>query len=503
VAETEPQPENSAAAIELAKCIADAAYFCHNFGIIDDTQNHGKGGGVMPFHLWPAQVRVMWLMMTQRLLIILKARQLGISWLCCSYALWLCLFQPGKMVLCFSQGQTEANELIRRILALYERLPEWMLAAVPKLVKETTEILEWDNGSRVRSLPATQKAGRSLTASLVILDEAAFLAWARQLYTALKPTVDGGGQLIVLSTANGLGNLFHQLWTRAIKKVNTFQTVFLPWWSRPQRTRVWYNAQLGEYTDPAMVKQEYPANANEAFVSTGRVRFQATWIEAQASNVEMPQISIEALPDVLKDMPGLLVYKMPETGRKYIIAADVAEGKVTDGAATGDYDAAVILDQETWEEVASLHGHWEPDVYAEFLIVLSGVYNDCGVLPERNNHGHAVLTAFKLLGFKRVLNGLDGHPGWHTNTKTKPQMIGTLAEALRDKLILVRTPAALDEMQIYAIKDDGSTGAPGGYFDDYVMAYAVALEGLRMPTESTAPAIPLTQLIVGVRRVRE
>jgi len=499
VAEAEPQPDESGArAIELAKCLADCAYFCHNYGVIDDTQNHGEGGGTMPFHLWPAQVRVMWLMMTQRLLIILKARQLGISWLCCMYALWLCLFQPGKMVLCFSQGQTEANELIRRILALYERLPEWMLEAVPKLVKDTTEMLEWDNGSRVRSLPATQKAGRSLTASLVILDEAAFLAWARQLYTALKPTIDGGGQLIILSTANGLGNLFHQLWTRAVKKLNTFTTIFLPWWSRPARTRAWYNAQLGEYTDPTMVKQEYPANANEAFVSSGRVRFPAVWIEKQAENVDKPSLAVDLLPDVLRDMEGLLLYKLPEKGRRYIIAGDVATGKET-----RDYEAAVIVDMETWEEVGCLHGHWEPDIYAEHLIALSGVYNDAEVLIERNNPGLAVLTAFKLLGFKRVMNGPDGKPGFYTTAKTKPMIIGFLAEALREKQIAVHTPAALDEMQIYAYGDDGSTNAPEGYHDDLVMCWAIAMYALRTPTESETPAIPITELIVGVRRARE
>ena len=157
-------------AIEYAKCAADAAYACDSYGLIDDSQGHGDGAGTMPFRLWPAQVRVMWALQVQRLVLILKARQLGISWICCWYALWLCFWQPGKVVLLFSKGQNEANELIRRITALYQRLPDWMRDAGPQLIKDNTEELGWDNGSMIRSLPASPGAGRSFTASLVILD---------------------------------------------------------------------------------------------------------------------------------------------------------------------------------------------------------------------------------------------------------------------------------------------------------------------------------------------
>ncbi len=473
--------------MELAKCSADAAYFCDNFGIIDDAQGHGEGGGTMAFRLWVAQTWVMWLLMTERLLIILKARQLGISWLCCAYALWLCLFAPGKMVLCFSRGQGEANELIRRIKALYDRLPDWMREALPKLVKDNTEELEWKNGSRVHSLPATKSAGRSYTASLVIMDEAAFLMWAGALYTALKPTIDAGGQLIILSTANGLGNLFHLLWTRAIGKLNAFKTIFLPWWSRPGRTQAWYRAMVAEATDPAKVKQEYPATAQEAFIASGRNRFQSAWTHAQAENIREPLPEAE-LPESLRSLTAraatgynqLLVYSLPVKGRKYTLAADVAEG-----LEKGDFSGAVILDEETWEEVACLHGHWEPDQFGVHLGEIGALYNSARVAVERNNHGHTVLARLKNDRYPNIAEGPDERPGWLSNLKTKPQSIDTLAEVLRDRLVTVRTQMALDEMQIYEVKENGSTGAPEGYFDDLVMAWAIVVSVLRRPAAVT------------------
>ncbi len=428
----------------------------------------------MPFKLWPAQVQVLWALMTTRLVIILKARQLGISWICCWYALWLCLFQPGKVVLLFSKGQAEANELLRRIMALYERLPQWLRDAAPALTKCNTSEAAWSNGSRVLSLPASQHAGSGYTASLVILDEAAKLQFADGLFAALKPTIDAGGQLIVLSTAAGIGNLFHRLWTRAVGGLNAFTAIFLPWWSRPGRDQIWYAAQLAEYPDPAIVKQEYPASANEAFLVSGRVRFPQEWIARQAANVKagLPR---DEWPKPLQGITGLTLYTLPQPGRRYVIGADVAEG-----LEHGDYSAAALIDAESWEEVAHLHGHWEPDEYAAKLLDLATIYS-APIGVERNNHGHAVLVTLRsLIAQKRIQNvrvayGHDSRPGWLTNAQTKPISIDGLAVALRDNLAKVRTQAALDEMQIYRVGSNGATSAPPGYYDDRVMAWAIAI----------------------------
>lgn len=443
--------------------------------MIDDAQGYGDGGGTMPFRLWPAQCKLLWTLMGERLVLILKARQLGISWLCCSYALWLCLFHPGKVVLLFSQGEMEAVELLRRIKALYDRLPAWLRAKLPELERDNTTELKWANGSHARSLPASQKAGRSLTASLAILDEAAFLQWGDRLYTAMKPTIDGGGQLVVLSTANGIGNLFHRLWTKAVQGLNSFKTEFLAWWERPGRDSLWYAARVAEATDPNLVKQEYPATATEAFLVSGRTRFASEWIEAQAANVR-PGLPRSEWPEALRWMDGLTVYVLP-TGRSSVIGADVAEG-----LEHGDFSDGALLDRDTWEELAVLHGHWEPDEFARRLNALSEVY-EAMIAVERNNHGHAVLSMLRSLGCPRIGIGHDDRQGWLSNVQTKPQSIDILATALRDELIVIHTEAALDELRIYRVMADGKTGAPEGYHDDRVMSRAIGLAYIQWAAE--------------------
>ena len=64
--------------VEWLKCDADAAYFLDSYGWIDDPQGDGASATVR-FRLWPAQVQTMWQLMLHRLIVILKARQLGIS----------------------------------------------------------------------------------------------------------------------------------------------------------------------------------------------------------------------------------------------------------------------------------------------------------------------------------------------------------------------------------------------------------------------------------------
>lgn len=449
----------------------------------------------MPFHLWPAQVGVMWDFLTQRLVLILKARQLGISWISCAYALWLCLFHRGKVVLLFSKGLSEANELLRRVRVLYERLPEWMKASLPKLEgRNNTRVMEWANGSRVESHPATQSAGRSLTASLVILDEAAFLKWATALYTALKPTIDAGGQIIVLSTANGVGNLFHRLWTKAAQKSNKFWSIFLPWWIRPGRDAQWYADVVAEADDPGLVPQEYPATASEAFVATGRVRFKGAWIHRLAERIlNAPPVALEdeALPESLRwvsestlygKFSGLSVYELPQPGARYILAADPAEGKED-----GDYSAGTlvrVMPSGKLREVALLHGHFEPGEFGNYLAVIGEAY-DAELVVERNNHGHAVLLALALwndgAGYHKVICGPDGFPGWLSNKVTKPLAIDALAEFLRDDALEVRSAGALDEMQVYSILTGGKTGAPAGYHDDLVTDWSLLAIIARFP----------------------
>lgn len=220
---------------------------------------------LVPFTFWPAQHEVAATMERERLIVILKARQLGISWLVCLFALRLCTLWPGQPVLALSRGQMEADELVHRISVMHREHSD-RVQVLPRLTKDNTADLEWDNGSTVVSLAATKDAGRGFTGSLVILDEWAFMKWPRATLAAVKPTIDAGGRLIIISSADGKGSAYNQFWNAAKAGQNGYVSIFLPWSTRPERGHGWRDEKIREAAgDRSEVVREYPENDIEAF----------------------------------------------------------------------------------------------------------------------------------------------------------------------------------------------------------------------------------------------
>ena len=231
---------------------------------------------VVPFELWPAQVEVLHAMRDHDMLLILKARQLGISWLACAFIEQLCTLRDNQQVLVLSRAQREADQMIDRIAFLHNQHAD--RDKLPKLVKENTRELAWDNGSGVLSLPATKNAGRSFTASLVVLDEWAFMAASGELLGAIKPVIDAGGKLFIISSADGNGTLYHQFWEAAASGESGYKPIFLPWSARPERDADWYARKLAEANgDTSTVLREYPTNADEAFTNAVGVVYEGAW----------------------------------------------------------------------------------------------------------------------------------------------------------------------------------------------------------------------------------
>lgn len=294
---------------EWSACEKSSYHFINEHVVIDEPHSVGEaslGIVTVPFKLWPAQVEALARMLSDKLIIFLKARQIGVTWLACAYGLWLCLTRAGRVVLLFSKTEDDAYELVRRFRIMYTRLPEWM-REIRKLTTDNEGELEWGNNSRVISRAATKGAGRSFTCSLAILDEFAFMAWGREIYTALKPTIDGGGQLFIISTANGEDNLFHSLWNDAKNLLNNFKAIFLSWRARPTRTDEWRAQVAREALSTALDRQEYPESDLEAFQSTGG--------ESYLPNMELWARLKEDLPALHAREP-LIVAGDAATGRK-------------------------------------------------------------------------------------------------------------------------------------------------------------------------------------------
>jgi len=217
--------------------------------------------------------------------LVLKARQIGITWLGTGYALWKLLAHPGTRALIVSINEDEAIKVVCRLYDMYRSLPEHLrfgsLITKPARDARPSTLIEFTfpDGriSSVIGLPSTRRAGHGETATIVLLDEFARHEYARESWKSTFPTADNGGQIIVISTANGIsneqtgeGNFFHHLYVNAENYGVDVQ--FLPWDLHPDRDEAWYerNARALPAVDRA---EQFPRSPDDAFINTGQCWF--------------------------------------------------------------------------------------------------------------------------------------------------------------------------------------------------------------------------------------
>lgn len=456
---------------EWLKCESSAVYFIHNYCRILDA----VATKWVEFELWPAQYSTLKDMEDNLLVVILKARQLGLTWLVLSYILWKMLYRPAQTALLFSRREDEAIYLLKyRLKGMYKRLPDWMQAY--KSIVDSQHEWHLDNGSVAYAFPTT--AGDSYTASIVMVDEADLIADLPALMNAVKPTIDAGGQMILLSRANKEepNSAFKQYYRAAKAGDNSWKAIFLPWNVRPSRTVEWYEDQkIDVLTRTGAIDdlwQQYPETDVEALApKVISKRIPPQWLSA--NYVEYKGMKAPGAPTI----PSLRVYQEPIKDLEYIIGADPAEGNPT-----SDDSSCVVLDKMSGEEVATFSGKFEPTAFAQYVEMLGVWYNKAELMVERNNHGHTVVAWFREHSKLVLLKGQDGDYGWATSGKSKAQIYTTAAEVFRDSRTTLHTFETY--MQLASI--DGSTlKAPKGGFDDRAMAYVLALQAMNMPQYMT------------------
>lgn len=245
----------------------DCEYFIENYVFIEDRDTKELA---VPFHLWDGQKSALKAFQDERLNIVLKARQLGLTWLTLAYAVWCMVYKPGYMVVALSKKDDDAKELVRRVSFILRHMPDR-----PTVYATTTQVTIGHKGgedSVFKSFTAAPDSGRSFTANLVILDEWAFQQWARDIWTAAYPTINRptGGKLIGLSTIER-GSLFEDIWIASKEGLNTFNRIFLGWTTDPRRTKEWYAQTKKDLGDSTLA--EYPETEEEAFLVPGGAYF--------------------------------------------------------------------------------------------------------------------------------------------------------------------------------------------------------------------------------------
>ena len=455
---------------EYLKCASDPAHFMKKYCHIQHPQR-----GRILFNLYPFQEKTLRLFRDNPYSIVLKSRQLGISTLAASYSLWLMLFQKDKTVLCIATKQETAKNIVTKIRFAYQSLPPWLKI---KTVEDNRLSLKFKNESRVLAASSAADSARGFSSYLLVMDECAFIENAEEVWTSAQQTMATGGRAILLSTPNGVGNFFHQMWVDAESKKNTFKTIRLKWDKHPERDQSWRDKQTAE-----LGIKRASQECDTEFLSSGNTVVDTAIIEHYRHNKCKQPVEMRGGDH------GYWIWEYPDYTRDYIVSADVARG---DG---GDYSAFHVIDVETMTQVAEYKGLIGTKEYGNMLVTVATDYNNALLIVENANIGWAVLqqiidrqypnTFYSSADLqyvdveKQLTNKINRDekkmiPGFTNSQKTRPLLISKLESYFRENLVEVRSVRLIDELSVF-IWDSNKATAMRGYNDDLVMSLSIGL----------------------------
>jgi hypothetical protein len=196
-----------------------------------------KKGQRLPFRPNPAQLALMAELHSAN--IILKARQLGFTTLCCLVYLDACIFAPNTRAGVIAHRLDDAKVIFRdKIKYPYDQLDAGLKLAAPA-VQDSADTLTFANNSSIR----VSTSMRSGTLQYLHVSEfgkicAQFPEKAREIVSGALNTVEAGQFIVVESTAEGQEGAFYRMCQEARAHAAQgkplspldFKFHFFPWW---------------------------------------------------------------------------------------------------------------------------------------------------------------------------------------------------------------------------------------------------------------------------------
>jgi len=435
-----------------------------------------NSGGVIPFELWPHLKKAVAALITKKLIVWLKSRQIGASWIIAAYCLWYAMFHQGATILLFSKGETEAFELLAKCKRIYLNLPDFMRL---KLHPDSDGVMGFPSMmSTIRAFAATKTAGISFTASIIVCDEWDEHPWAQENYFSSKPCRDAGGQFIGIFTASNPDpdTLAKSTFIKAHDGIEQeFTWLFDAWDVRPGRDQEWYEKTkasipeklIGFLTPELYMLKNYPASIQEALSMPQTVSaFNIANVMAMLTDTKSP-LKIE-LPDI--DSNIIHIWKPFNLGEFFIAATDTSHG------VGKDYSVTVVMNVKTGEIAADiLNNKIAPEELAYHSIKLLELYKRPLWCIEDNEWGAVTISTAQKLGYINLLS--DGKKtGFHTGADNRSDLWGKLIPAVNNRQITFYNSDGLRQFLDVIRNTDkgGRIEAVGGRNDDYPMALAIA-----------------------------
>ncbi len=245
--------------------------------------------------------------------LILKGRQQGCSTYVGARYYHATTWAHGQRTFILTHEDQATQNLFEMVNRYHENCPVFVRPSTGAANAKELFFDALDSGYKVGTA-GTKGVGRSSTIQLFHGSEVAFWPHAETHAAGVLQAVPDaeGTEVILESTANGVGNFFHQKWRDAERGVGDFVAIFVPWfWQEEYRKAVpdgfaldgeeqeyarlygldaeqmaWRRNKIAELKDATLFKQEYPATAAEAFQMSGHDSYIKPDLVAKARKAE-------------------------------------------------------------------------------------------------------------------------------------------------------------------------------------------------------------------------
>ena len=465
---------------EIRLCKSDFNYFCEKYLKIVT-----KDAKLRPLKLNSAQRIINDSFDTNRMQMLLKARQLGSTTGIAARFFWDALFNPHTSVAVVAH----TDEAVKRIFDIYRRfydnLPEFLKL---ETVRARENEIRFITGSGIKVGSASTQSFRGGTYQRIHASEYAFWNNMEVAIASLFQTATKDAIIALESTANGM-NEAYDLWM----KDNGFHKSFLSWkmdedytqrkksFSDPTEDEIEYShdndLNAGQFNwmvatlrtkcgnNWNIFNQEYPARPEDAFISSGSRFFPMSW-------------SVNNYSD------GYQEFHSPKKFQTYIMGVDTASG-----SPGGDYSAVMVIRLGTTEPpemVASFYDRIPPSIFRNEVERICKRYGALAVV-ESNSYGLAIVEHLQSVGypylyrstvFDKIESRVQSKLGFYTSSKTRPLLINRLYDYVVNKNLRIKCPRFQYEANRLEYNGRGKVEAASGSHDDMAMATALALMGV-------------------------
>ena len=425
---------------ELIRCRDDVLYFVTNYVKIVTLDE-----GEVLFDPREYQKETLELLANNRFFIGLWARQSGKTTIVAAYALWYAIFNSNKNIGIVSNKESSAKRILDNMKKMYESLPAWIKPGVTEYAKTS---ITFDNDTKLIISATTADAFRGWPMNIVICDEFAFVPSnnAEEFWASNYPTISSStkSRIIIISTPNGMFNIFHRLWTGATSQDNSFVPQKVTWEKVPGRDKEWAKEQI---------KNLGIHGFNQEFAC----KFLGSTNTVINPEVLRTLLSMDVNPRFYDLKDRLRVWEKPLDGCKYVIGVDPAKG-------TGEHFSAIqILRINSTlpvdlTQVAVFENNLT-DVYEFSQIIhrLSIYYNNAYILCENNGEGSAVIGQLWWQWENENLvntGSKEINLGIRSNKNTKPKAVLLMKKLIEDGSVELKDRETIEQLGSY-IEEEG------------------------------------------------